>query len=166
MQRKDGIIQHGTDGPPVRIREATPADAAALTAFDAVAQRDSRRVDYIHRAIQAGQCYVAQRGGAPVGYTVLTYSFYGNGMVEMLYVAEAHRRSGVGRALLEHLESLCRTPKLFTSTNLSNKPMQLLLAKSGYTLSGYIENLDPGDPELVYVKHLETTNRPGVHPTR
>ena len=53
---------------------------------------------------------------------------------------------------MKFLETRSATSKLFTSTNLSNKPMQLLLAKLGYTLSGYIENLDPDDPELVYFK--------------
>jgi hypothetical protein len=32
--------------------------------------------------------------------------------------------------------------------------MQSLLAKLGYQLSGVIHELDPGDPELVYVKYL------------
>ena len=45
-------------------------------------------------------------------------------------------------------------PKLFTSTNRSNAPMQSLLAKLGYRPSGVIENLDEGDPELVYMKHV------------
>ena len=52
------------------------------------------------------------------------------------------------------MESLCRTPKLFTSTNLSNLPMQSLLAKLEYQLSGVIHNLDEGDPEIVYFKRL------------
>lgn len=138
----------------IHIRAARPDDIDALVAFDEVAQRDARRVAYIRTRVHAGECFVAEREGRPVGYGVLTYSFYGNGMIEMVYVAAAHRRSGVGRALMEFLEGLCATPKLFTSTNLSNKPMQLLLAKLGYTLSGYIENLDPGDPEFVYFKPL------------
>jgi hypothetical protein len=32
--------------------------------------------------------------------------------------------------------------------------MRALLAKRGYTDSGRIENLDPGDPELVFVEFL------------
>jgi len=44
--------------------------------------------------------------------------------------------------------------KLFTSTNLSNLPMQSLLAQLNFKLSGVIENLDEGDPELVYFKPL------------
>jgi len=56
--------------------------------------------------------------------------------------------------MMRYLESICRTPKLFTSTNLSNLPMQSLLAKLGYKLCGVIHHLDEGDPELVYVKFL------------
>jgi len=53
------------------------------------------------------------------------------------------------------MESLCRTKKLFTSTNLSNLPMHALLEKVGYKLSGVIDNLDPDDPEVVYFRSLE-----------
>jgi hypothetical protein len=37
--------------------------------------------------------------------------------------------------------------------------MRALLAKRGYTDSGRIENLDPGDPELVFVKFLSAGGR-------
>jgi hypothetical protein len=55
---------------------------------------------------------------------------------------------------MRYFESACETAKLFTTTNLSNLPMQSLLAKLGYKLSGVIDDLDLGDPELVYVKYL------------
>ena len=40
------------------------------------------------------------------------------------------------------------------ATNLSNLPMQALLAKLNYQLSGVIHNLDEGDPELVFFKRV------------
>lgn len=86
---------------------------------------------------------------------MLNYTFYSNGFIDMLYVHSDHRRSGAGGALLRHMESLCQTPKLFTSTNLSNLPMQSLLSRSGYELSGVIQNLDVGDPEIVYYKRVK-----------
>jgi ribosomal protein S18 acetylase RimI-like enzyme len=89
-----------------------------------------------------------------VAYAVLNYKFYDNGWIEMLYVHPQFRRQGIGYALIRHLVNECRTPKLFTSTNESNVPMQRLLATLGFNRSGLIENLDEGDPELVYFKQL------------
>ena len=42
--------------------------------------------------------------------------------------------------------------KLWTSTNQSNAPMCALLSRLGFILSGQIDNLDDGDPELVFVR--------------
>jgi hypothetical protein len=42
--------------------------------------------------------------------------------------------------------------RLFVTTNTSNAPMRALLAREGYLASGTIDNIDPGDPELVFVK--------------
>lgn len=39
---------------------------------------------------------------------------------------------------------------VFTSTNESNAPMQALPAAEGWELSGKLDGLDDGDPELVY----------------
>lgn len=136
------------------IREGTPNDIEALIALDEVALHDRSRGDYIAQAVKSGGLFVAEWDGKPVGYGVLAYSFYGNGMIELVYVAKGYRRVGVGRALVRYAESCCHTPKLFTSTNLTNKPMQLLLEGLGYRLTGLIDNLDPGDPELVYFRQL------------
>jgi hypothetical protein len=89
-----------------------------------------------------------------IGYGVLNYTFFNNGSIDTLYIDMDHRRCGAGAALVKHMESLCKTPKLFTTTNLSNLPMQSLLTKLEYTLSGIIHNLDDGDPEIVYFKRL------------
>jgi len=89
-----------------------------------------------------------------IGYGVLNYTFFHHGSIDMLYVDAAYRRGGAGAALLAHLEALCQTPKLFTTTNLSNLPMQSLLEKLGYVQSGVIHNLDEGDPEMVYFKRV------------
>lgn len=66
-------------------------------------------------------------------------------------VAQTQRGQGIGRHLLIALQKQCRTKKLFTSVNLSNKGMQALLLRQGFTLSGQVDNLDDGDPELFYL---------------
>lgn len=138
----------------ITIRAAGESDVEALCSLDLIARREQERREFIRGEVAAGTCFVAVAGGEVVGYGVLNYTFYHNGCIDMLYVHSDHRRRGAGAALLRHMESLCRTPKLFTSTNLSNLPMQSLLAKSGYELSGVIHNLDEGDPEIVYYKRL------------
>src|SRR3954470_10957398 len=138
----------------LEIRQGEARDAAGLIAFDHVARTDPRREQFVRRSIAAGACFVAASGGALVGYAVLEHGFFGNGLIAMLYTKPDARRRGVGSALVARCEAACPTPKLFTSTNLSNTPMQALLAKRGYKLTGFIDNLDEGDPELVFIKRL------------
>lgn len=130
-------------------------DANALKTLDEVARDEPSRQAYIDRAVESKQCFVALDDSGPVGYAVLSYQFYSNGWVDMLYVGRESRRRGIGSALMAHLAQNCITPKLFASTNQSNKPMQALLEKAGFESSGVIHNLDVGDPELVYFKLLD-----------
>jgi GNAT superfamily N-acetyltransferase len=138
----------------ILIRPANENDIEVLCSLDLVARGGNERREFIRRSVVSGACFVAVAKDEVIGYGVLNYTFYCNGCVDVLYVHSGHRRQGAGEALLRHLESLCETPKLFTSTNLSNLPMQSLLAKSEYVLSGVIHNLDDGDPEIVYFKRL------------
>jgi GNAT superfamily N-acetyltransferase len=138
----------------ISIRPALKSDVEALCLLDQVAHQEDERREFIRREVASGTCFVAVAEDEVIGYGVLNYTFHHHGCVDMLYVHSDHRRRGAGAALLQHLESLCRTPKLFTSTNLSNLRMQSLLAKLGYELSGVIHNLDEGDPEIVYFKRL------------
>ncbi|MCA1606455.1 MAG: GNAT family N-acetyltransferase [Acidobacteria bacterium] len=138
----------------ISIRPAVGSDVEALCSLDLIARRESERREFIRREVAAGTCFVAVADEEVIGYGVLNYTFHHQACIDMLYVHSDYRRRGAGAALLWHMESLCRTPKLFTSTNLSNLRMQSLLAKSGYQLSGVIHNLDEGDPEIVYFKRL------------
>ena len=136
-------------------RPGEETDIPALIALDRLAQADERRRRFIRKSVVSGKCMVATAEAEVIGYAVLEYTFYDNGFLSMLYVHPNHRRKGVGSSLLKYAESACKTKKIFTSTNHSNKAMQSLLDKVGYERSGVIENLDEGDPELVYFKRLE-----------
>lgn len=139
----------------MEIRIAQPSDAEAIEAFDHVARSGASRREFINSSLLAsGHCWVAVVDGQAVAYAVLEHTFFENGFVSMLYVNPEFRCRGLGSALLRHLEDQCRTAKLFTSTNQSNHAMRALLAKLNYKPSGVIENLDEGDPELVYFKRL------------
>lgn len=102
---------------PIRIRSATPSDAAAVHALilelaeferlthEVVATEESTR-EALFGALPAAEALLAECDEEPVGFA-LFYPFYStfagrNGMyLEDVYVKESHRRSGVGKALLE-----------------------------------------------------------------
>ena len=132
------------------LRPATLDDIDSLVSFDHVAQRSPARVTFVREGVERSDCLIAERNGAIVGFLILG-RFFGHDFIDLVYVREEARRSGVGSALIAHAESKCGE-KLFTSTNLSNKSMQSLLEGRGYALSGYVDNLDEGDPELIYVR--------------
>jgi ribosomal protein S18 acetylase RimI-like enzyme len=138
----------------ISIRPAAETDVDTLCSLDHIARRENERREFIRREVASGNCFVAVIDETVVGYGVLNYTFHHHGCIDMLYVDSDHRRRGAGAELLRHMESLCTTAKLFTSTNLANLPMQSLLAKLDYVLSGVIHNLDDGDPEIVYFKRL------------
>ncbi len=138
----------------MQIRPAARDDLDEMVAADGAASALPGRAEFLRRAIHDGHALVALVSGALVGYAVLDHSFYGNAFLALLVVRADARRKGHGTALLRAAEARARTAKVFTSTNESNAPMQRLLEAEGYERSGVIENLDPGDPELVYVKFL------------
>ena len=133
----------------IAVRPAHGDDLAALIAVDEFAGSHSERADEIAGWLQAGAVVVAEREGSIVGYAVLTRSFYHRPFIEMLTVARDARRSGIGGRLIAHLVQQAGT-EIWTSTNRSNLPMRELLARAGFSESGFIEGLDPGDPELVF----------------
>lgn len=140
----------------MEIRLGKPSDTKEIRAFDEIAQVEASRVAFIERSIKSNQCFVAVLDEQVAGYGVLNYRFYDHGFIDMVYVDRNLRRRGIGSALICYMEQRCKTAKLFTSANGSNKPMQVLLNKLGYQPSGVIENLDEGDPELVYMKRVRS----------
>jgi GNAT superfamily N-acetyltransferase len=77
-------------------------------------------------------------------------NFFERDFVELLLVTEQRRRLGIGRKLLDAAVGARGTDVIFTSTNESNWPMRALLEEGGWSLSGRLDGLDDGDPELVY----------------
>ena len=132
------------------VRSAAETDIAAIVAADSFASDHPHRIGEVAAWVEAGQCFVAESRGRVLGYAVLTQGFFHQPFVEMLMVAADARRSGIGGQLLQHLAAHV-TGKLWTSTNASNAPMRALLMKAGFIESGTVDNLDPGDPEVIYL---------------
>ncbi len=138
----------------LQIRQAQLIDLASIYAVDPVAAKSDKRERFLAKSIESKSCAIALMKGPPCGYIVFDQSFFGYGFIHLVVVAANHRRSGIASRLIEFIEQICPTEKLFTSTNQSNVIMQNLLEKLGYSRSGLIENVDEGDPELVYFKKL------------
>ena len=105
------------------------------------------------RGRPGGRCKSPSPTAVSWGLQCSLTGFFHQPFIEFVMVAEANRRRGYGRALVDHCVSLSPAAKVWTSTNESNGAMQALLAKAGFILSGRVDNLDPGDPELIFV-HL------------
>jgi ribosomal protein S18 acetylase RimI-like enzyme len=143
-------LMTSVDAPIIRV--ATAADLPALVESDPYAIAQSGRCVVLAAAIERGECFAAFVHDHVAGYTVLNYSFFGQGFVPLVVVSPGVRRQGIARLLFAAVESECKTESLFTSTNVSNIEAQRLFERVGFRPSGRIENLDPNDPELVYFK--------------
>lgn len=137
------------------VRMAIESDVAAMCAIDPIAAEQGIRAQHIREWANARRATVALIDKVVVGYAALEYTFFSYGFISMLMVDESRKRQGVGTAIVKHLEEVCETNKLFTSTNESNKPMHGFLQSMSYEASGTVYNLDEGDPELFYVKRLK-----------
>lgn len=137
----------------LEIRPATHDDLSGILRADEVAVREERRHDYVSGAISGvmgREVKVLTSDGTLMGYSI-TGEFFGYPFLERIFTEPEERRRGVATTIMTNLELEFLGDRLFVSTNESNTPMRTLLVKRGYRVSGMIENLDPGDPELIFV---------------
>ncbi len=132
----------------MRVERTTEDDLADVIAIDPA------RAEYLTSAIQKRECYIVREGWDLLGFAVLTRGFFDQYFIELLIVRPDRRRQGAATALMQHVEQIVPAEKLFTSTNQSNAPMRALCEKLGFVQSGWIDNLDEGDPEIIYFKRL------------
>jgi len=141
----------------IKIRQAEQSDAQALKELDTIVPLDPTRAEFIDRWIKDDIVLVVEVDNSVVGYGVFNHAFFYQGHVDMLMIHKDFRGQGFGEHLLQALEKLCDTSKFYVTTNLSNHRMQKLLTKLSFRSCGYINELDPDDPELVYVKNIKKT---------
>jgi GNAT superfamily N-acetyltransferase len=131
------------------VRKAELADRDAIVGIDRGI--DHHRRAQVVTAIKSGHCLVLDDGDGIKGFVVTRpKAFFGRDLVGLLMVDAQRRRTGVGRRLLQAAVRAASTNRVFISTNRSNAPMQALLAREQWSLSGEVSGLDEGDPELVY----------------
>ena len=138
----------------ITIEKATQKDLETICTLDSMVLGNPSRRDFLDNAVKADQCLVAIIQNAIVGFAILETSFYGQGFISLLIVHPDYRKQGVAKALIQHIESICKAEKLFTSTNKSNVIAQQVFESLGFVRSGYVENLNESDPEIIYFKRL------------
>ena len=135
------------------IVSVTPPLLKQCLEFDHVAVGGSaERQEELSSAGQDGRMRVATLDGVAVGFSIVAPWFFDVPFLALLYVAPNMRGRHIGSRLLEEFEQAYPS-KVFTSTNLSNAPMQGLLRRRQWSACGMLHGLDEGDPEVFFV-HL------------
>jgi ribosomal protein S18 acetylase RimI-like enzyme len=134
------------------IRRATVADVEQLlTLNEQVLAHGGAREASIRARVSEGFCWVHLCHSRLDGYAVLLpHHFFARDFLELLFVRAACRRSGIATNLVRAMLRMDGTDQVFASTNHSNAPMRSLLIKEQWQLSGTLDGLDPGDPEMIF----------------
>ena len=138
----------------ISVVTATESDLDAVLEIERDGRPEGGQVDFVASAITGGRCLVARDGATVTGFAILDRSLFGQPFMSLLKVRPADRRRGIGTALVQEAITATEGDRLFSSTNASNTAMRMLLGRLGFVSSGFIENLDPGDPELIYLRWL------------
>jgi ribosomal protein S18 acetylase RimI-like enzyme len=136
------------------IKKAMFEDLESVCNIDCIVLGNKSRKGYLVKSIENETCLVAIIDGSTAGFAIFDTSFFGHCFISLVIVNPLYRRRGIARGLIEYIQKICPSEKLFTSTNESNKVMQKVCDSLGYVKSGVIENLDEGDPEIIYFKRI------------
>ncbi len=116
-----------------------------------VTGNDSRR-EHIKKAVEDDRCIVVICESKIVGFLIFDTNFFNNSFISLIIVSPKARRKGYATSLMDYFVNISPTEKVFSSTNQSNKDMQKVFIANGFKQSGVVENLDEGDPEIIYFK--------------
>ncbi|MBQ6449054.1 MAG: GNAT family N-acetyltransferase [Bacillus sp. (in: Bacteria)] len=127
-------------------------DLEEIVEIDTKVIGNASRLEYIKNAIMEERCIVAKTENRIVGFLIFNTHFYDYSFISLIIIDPPYRRKGYASSLLNHFVNISSTSKIFSSTNQSNQSMQEVFNANGFIKSGIIENLDEGDPEIVYFK--------------
>jgi N-acetylglutamate synthase-like GNAT family acetyltransferase len=88
-------------------------------------------------SVESGDAHLLEEEGKVIAVGVLEYTFFEHGFISLVFVDPEERRTGIGEMLFRYPISICRTPKVFSSTNRSNVPIQALFGISDSYSKGH-----------------------------
>jgi GNAT superfamily N-acetyltransferase len=134
------------------VRTATEADLD-LIAPDSYIPRER-----LAQMAADGRILVAEHDGELVGFACLDYLVATKPFLALIRVLEPYRRQGIGRALLAHLEALCRArghDVPYSSSQADEPAPQAWHRHVGFEEAGAISGFnDDGIDEVLFRKRL------------
>lgn len=137
-----------------KVTTALRSDLDAIVSIDKEVIGNESRKSIIYEAIEEEKCLVVKENEGIVGFLIYNTKFYDNSFIDLLIVSPNYRNKGYASSLMKFFEKISPTKKIFSSTNLSNETMQKVFNSAGYIKSGFIDNLDEGDPQIIYYKRI------------
>ena len=111
----------------------------------------------VRRKIEQNEVFVAELDRELVGYLRLEYLWSVQPYLSLVHVLESHRRRGVGRALLAHVEHVLRDAgqsALFSSSQVDEPDPQSWHRHMGFVECGIITGLNDGGVGEVFFRKL------------
>lgn len=133
-------------------------DLHAIVKIDREVIGNTSRRDLIENAIKQGHCIVVKENDGFAGFLIYDTHFFECTFISLIIVSPEKRRRGYGSQMIDYLVRTSPTEKVFSSTNRSNLSMQKVFEANGFVESGIVENLDEGDPEIIYFKSRRCYN--------
>jgi RimJ/RimL family protein N-acetyltransferase len=134
------------------VSQAQRGDLNDLVKLDEAVIGNTSRRPYIERSILEERCLIVKEKGNMVGFLIYDTHFFECSFISLVIISPSERRKGYASLLLNSFIKLSPTEKIFSSTNQSNTRMQKVFLANGFRPSGCIENLDEGDPEMIYFR--------------
>ncbi|WP_409292478.1 GNAT family N-acetyltransferase [Peribacillus sp. SCS-37] len=136
----------------ITVHTAELKDFEEIATIDKEVFGSSCRRSVIKKAIEGKRCIKAVSDDRIAGFLIYDLNFFEQTFISLIIVPAEKRRKGYASSLLGYMAAHSPTQKIFSSTNQSNTNMQKVFKANGFTLSGIIENLDDGDPEIIFFK--------------
>jgi ribosomal protein S18 acetylase RimI-like enzyme len=142
----------------MKVVKAKNTDLENVVELDKEMIGTDRRKEEIRDAINQNRCLLVSEEDELAGFLIYHTSFFECCFISLMMIKPSFQRRGLASALLSHMVDASPTEKLFSSTNQSNDAMHKVFEVNGFTKSGLVDNLDEGDPEIIYFSEKRSSD--------